>query len=82
MFLYKILLKMLIFRLILIIVDWAALAQQWIQMKESIPANAVQATAAPLPLPVDSKSECSTKDKGEAPMDVENDEKETGWIIE
>lgn len=51
-------------------------------MKESLPTNvATTVTPAPPPLPVDPKSDANTKEKGEAPMDVENDEKEPGFIL-
>lgn len=58
--------------------DWAALAQQWIKMKESIPARA--APAAPLLPPVGDKSDPALKDKGEEPMDMETDDKEPGKL--
>lgn len=47
-------------------------------MKESIPTNVPPPTAAPTPPMPDLKSDCRTKEKGEAPMEVENDEKEPG----
>ncbi|XP_058443190.1 arginine/serine-rich protein PNISR-like [Malaya genurostris] len=65
-------------------VDWAALAQQWIQMKETLPANMVPA-APPPPIISDnyvSNSRESIPDgarsgsteQGEAPMEVEREE--------
>ncbi|XP_058825123.1 arginine/serine-rich protein PNISR isoform X2 [Topomyia yanbarensis] len=69
-------------------VDWAALAQQWIQMKETLPANMVPA-APPPPIISDnygSNSRESISDgvrsgtideQGEAPMEVERDEDHT-----
>lgn len=66
-------------------VDWAALAQQWIQMKETLPAEMVP-SAPPPPIISDnygSNSRGSSSDgmrletiqeQGEAPMEVERDE--------
>lgn len=48
-------------------VDWAALAQQWIAMKE-----AAAIVAAPLPPSI------KTDEEGEAPMEVENPEHSEG----
>lgn len=46
-------------------------------MKESIPVAVP--SAAPPPPPVENKTDIGTnKDKGEAPMDMETDEKEPG----
>ncbi|XP_055585870.1 arginine/serine-rich protein PNISR-like [Uranotaenia lowii] len=75
-------------------VDWAALAQQWIQMKETLPASMVPA-APPPPIISDnynSNSRDSSSDgfrttgsigeQGEAPMEVERDEEpshSTDW---
>lgn len=67
--------------LILSAVDWAALAQQWIKMKESVPPAAVPAVAVAPPLPpVESKPDVNSKDKGEAPMDMDTDDKEPGKL--
>ncbi|XP_053689422.1 arginine/serine-rich protein PNISR [Sabethes cyaneus] len=66
-------------------VDWAALAQQWIQMKETLPANMVPAAPPP---PIisnnygsnsresfsDGMHTGSIEEQGEAPMEVERDE--------
>lgn len=66
-------------------VDWAALAQQWIQMKETLPADMVPA-APPPPIISDSYGSNSrdslpegghmgsAEEQGEAPMEVERDE--------
>ncbi|XP_062536911.1 arginine/serine-rich protein PNISR-like [Armigeres subalbatus] len=69
-------------------VDWAALAQQWIQMKETLPADMVPAAPPP---PIISESygsnsrdslpdgnlTRSVEEQGEAPMEVERDEDHT-----
>ncbi|XP_055622924.1 arginine/serine-rich protein PNISR [Toxorhynchites rutilus septentrionalis] len=69
-------------------VDWAALAQQWIQMKETLPADMVP-PAPPPPIISDhyaSNSRESSSDgmrlgtideQGEAPMEVEKEEEQT-----
>lgn len=59
-------------------VDWAALAQQWIIMKEAGPPVPGQATAASASAPkTRSKSKKDTlTEAGEAPMDVENEKDE------
>lgn len=49
-------------------------------MKESIPATATPSVPPPSVMG-ECKPDSSTKDKGEAPMDVENDEKEPGFIL-
>lgn len=49
-------------------VDWACLAQQWIQMKETVPA-----TECPPPPILSNKD---FEEKGEAPMEVEKDEED------
>lgn len=46
-------------------VDWAALAQQWIMMKESAPPSSKQSKEV-------------LNEGGEAPMDVENDKDDSG----
>lgn len=51
-------------------VDWAALAQQWIHMKETCTTD--QLLAAPPP-PIISKQEFD-EEQGEAPMEVEKDD--------
>ncbi|KAL9694977.1 hypothetical protein quinque_014262 [Culex quinquefasciatus] len=61
-------------------VDWAALAQQWIQMKETLPPEMVP--AAPPPPPVISWNQSppaaatleTIDEQGEAPMEVEKEE--------
>lgn len=59
-------------------VDWAALAQQWIQMKETHPVD--QIPPAPPPPPIGDKAESGEKRKepevegGEAPMDMDTKE--------
>ncbi|XP_077291382.1 uncharacterized protein LOC143914873 isoform X2 [Arctopsyche grandis] len=53
-------------------VDWAALAQQWIQMKESCPATPVP--PAPLAPPPPIISVPVGEEGGEAPMEVEGNE--------
>lgn len=49
------------------IVDWATLAQQWIQMKETFPVGQVP----PAPPPPSIKADIEA---GEAPMDMSKDE--------
>lgn len=60
--------------------DWASLAQQWIQMKETFPTvDQMNVLAPPPPPPVEPKAEEKQEDegeKGEAPMDMELDSKE------
>lgn len=59
-------------------VDWAALAQQWIQMKETHPSDHIP--PAPPPPPIGDKIESGEKKKdsevegGEAPMDMDTKE--------
>jgi hypothetical protein len=55
-------------------VDWAALAQQWIQMKETLPSD--QIPPAPPPPPIGDKNSAEKKkdldvEGGEAPMDMD-----------
>lgn len=59
-------------------VDWAALAQQWIIMKEAGPPIPDQMPTAPPPPNISSKKKEVLNEGGEAPMDVEND-KEDDW---
>lgn len=60
-------------------VDWAALAQQWIMMKEAAPLDS-QITQAPPPPTTTSSSKKDVVDEGgEAPMDVENEKEEPEW---
>lgn len=55
-------------------VDWAALAQQWIIMKEAGPPVPDQVPPAPPAPKISNKSNSeSLKEGGEAPMDVEHD---------
>lgn len=59
--------------------DWASLAQQWIQMKETFPTVDQMNVLAPPPPPPPEKKEEKQEDegeKGEAPMDMELDSKE------
>lgn len=60
-------------------VDWAALAQQWIMMKESATPDP-QISQPPMP-PAASVDNATKKDDegGEAPMDVENDKEDSEW---
>uniref|UniRef100_A0A023ETF2 Putative translation initiation factor 3 subunit a eif-3a n=1 Tax=Aedes albopictus TaxID=7160 RepID=A0A023ETF2_AEDAL len=72
-------------------VDWAALAQQWIQMKETLPADMVPAAPPP---PIISESYGSNsrdslpdgshmgsaEEQGEAPMEVERDEDHSAMV--
>ncbi|KAJ9592656.1 hypothetical protein L9F63_015671, partial [Diploptera punctata] len=58
-------------------VDWAALAQQWIQMKETLPSD--QVPPAPPPPPIGEKGSGEKKkdsdvEGGEAPMDMDTKE--------
>lgn len=53
-------------------VDWAALAQQWIIMKENSPTNPSLDDAPPPP----QISNRFDEEQGEAPMEVEKDEDE------
>ncbi|XP_065089096.1 arginine/serine-rich protein PNISR isoform X2 [Ochlerotatus camptorhynchus] len=66
-------------------VDWAALAQQWIQMKETLPADMVPAAPPPPIISENYGSNSrdsqpdggrlgSVEEQGEAPMEVERDE--------
>lgn len=57
-------------------VDWAALAQQWIMMKETVPPD--QMPQAPPPPSIAGKKEV-VDEGGEAPMDVENDKDDSEW---
>lgn len=58
-------------------VDWAALAQQWIIMKEAGPPVPEQATAAVVTPIIQSKSKKEVLlEGGEAPMDVENEKED------
>lgn len=57
-------------------VDWAALAQQWIIMKEAGPPVPEQATNQLPPSNLKAKKEASNEG-GEVPMDVENDPDDT-----
>lgn len=52
---------------IFFLVDWATLAQQWIQMKETFPVGQVP----PAPPPPNIKADIEA---GEAPMDMSKDE--------
>ncbi|XP_055544065.1 arginine/serine-rich protein PNISR-like isoform X2 [Wyeomyia smithii] len=74
-------------------VDWAALAQQWIQMKETLPASMVP--AAPPPPIISSSyvsntresfSDCmhsgTIEEQGEAPMEVERDEENLSAVAQ
>jgi len=61
------------------LVDWAALAQQWIQMKETLPAHQIPPAPPPPPPPppAPDKVGCGEKKRdlglegGEAPMDMD-----------
>lgn len=58
-------------------VDWAALAQQWIQMKETLPPEMVPAAPPPPVISWNRSPEPTTttiSEQGEAPMEVERDE--------
>lgn len=61
-------------------VDWAALAQQWIQMKETLPPEQMAMLPQAPPPPQISheefrnQQEIVQEEKGEAPMEVEKDE--------
>lgn len=57
-------------------VDWAALAQQWIMMKETAPPD--QIPQAPPPPNIGNKKDV-IDEGGEAPMDVENDKEDSDW---
>lgn len=52
-------------------VDWAALAQQWIYMKETCTTDDL--LTAPPP-PIISKPDFHNEEKGEAPMEVEKED--------
>ena len=54
-------------------VDWAALAQQWIIMKEAGPPVPEAAIAQPPQLVLNKAKKEIVSEGGEAPMDVEND---------
>lgn len=63
-------------------VDWAALAQQWIIMKEAGPPIPDQLPNAPPPPIIRKVKKESLNEGGEAPMDVENDKEDdniTQW---
>lgn len=74
-------------------VDWAALAQQWIQMKETLPANMVPAAPPP---PIisnnygsnsresfsDGMHTGSIEEQGEAPMEVEREEEHASTLTQ
>lgn len=55
-------------------VDWAALAQQWIQMKETLPPEMVPAAPPPPVISWNRSPETTVDEQGEAPMEVERDE--------
>ncbi|XP_055710647.1 arginine/serine-rich protein PNISR [Phlebotomus papatasi] len=55
-------------------VDWAALAQQWIQMKETCPPEDVPPAPPPPPL-----TRSDFEEQGEAPMEVVDKEEETAF---
>lgn len=58
-------------------VDWAALAQQWIIMKEAGPPVPERATAAPVvPVISNKPKKDALTEGGEAPMDMENEKEE------
>lgn len=58
-------------------VDWAALAQQWIIMKEAGPPVPEQATVAPTAPVISNKVKKEVLNEGgEAPMDVENEKED------
>lgn len=61
-------------------VDWAALAQQWIIMKEAGPPVPEQVTNAPPPASARLKKD-PPNEGGEAPMEVENEAEDAplGW---
>lgn len=60
-------------------VDWAALAQQWIMMKESaVTEPPIGQGPITLPTNVESKKE-HVDEGGEAPMDVEIDKEDSDW---
>lgn len=56
-------------------VDWAALAQQWIIMKEAGPPPVQQITVTPQQRSSSAKKDVQNEG-GEAPMDVENDKED------
>lgn len=66
-------------------VDWAALAQQWIMMKEAavlempVGQTSTQSTSS-TPVSETSKKEL-IDEGGEAPMDVENDKDDSDWSV-
>lgn len=66
-------------------IDWAALAQQWIMMKEAAPVEA-PITQATLPAAAPASTSTNKKETadegGEAPMDVENDKEEPDWTAD
>lgn len=61
-------------------VDWAALAQQWIQMKETLPPEMVPAAPPPPVISWNRSPEPTTTigEQGEAPMEVEREEDPSG----
>ncbi|XP_044738113.1 arginine/serine-rich protein PNISR isoform X2 [Chrysoperla carnea] len=70
-------------------VDWAALAQQWIMMKETCPPEQVPPAPPPPPIgPVKKDKENSSNagssliEGGEAPMEVENEKDDAEAIID
>lgn len=54
-------------------VDWASLAQQWIKMKETFPAEQVPPAPPPPPIKPEDNNDI---EGGEAPMDMSKDEAE------
>ena len=63
------------------LVDWAQLAQQWIQMKETFPPDQVPPAPPPPPIgPLSRERDCLKEihdvgaEGGEAPMDMETKE--------
>lgn len=59
-------------------VDWAALAQQWIMMKETAPPE--QMSQVPPPPNITSGGKKEVIDEGgEAPMDVDNEKDDNDW---
>lgn len=58
-------------------VDWAALAQQWIMMKETAPPEHSMPQAPPPPN-IGAKKE-TLDEGGEAPMDVDNEKEDPDW---
>lgn len=61
-------------------VDWAALAQQWIMMKETAPPEHQIPQAPPPPNIGNNSTKKDLIDEGgEAPMDVENEKEDSEW---